>query len=126
MWEASTPYLYLRTTPDGRIVAGGEDEPIDLPGHRARSLDAKAARIAAKVKALIPDAAFSPAFEWTGAFGESDDGLPVIDEVPGMPNCFTVMGFGGNGTIYSKIAAEIVPTLISGRPDKDAGLYRFR
>ena len=126
VWEASTPYLYLRTTPDGRIVAGGEDEPIDLPGHRARSLDAKAARIAAKVKALIPDAAFSPAFEWTGAFGESDDGLPVIDEVPGMPNCFTVMGFGGNGTIYSKIAAEIVPTLISGRPDKDAGLYRFR
>jgi hypothetical protein len=36
------------------------------------------------------------------------------------------MGFGGNGTIYSKIAAEIVPTLISGRPDKDAGVYRFR
>ena len=126
VWEASTPYLYLRTTPDGRIVAGGEDEDIDLPSYRARSLQGKARRIAAKLKRLHPDFAFTPAYAWSGAFGESDDGLPIIDAVPGMPNCYAVMGFGGNGTIYSKIAAEIVPTLISGRADKDAGLYRFR
>lgn len=126
VWEAATPYLYLRTTPDGRIVAGGEDEDIDLPSYRARSLPGKARRIAAKLKRLNADFEFKPAYAWSGAFGESDDGLPIIDTVPGMPNCYAVMGFGGNGTIYSKIAAEIVPTLIVGRPDKDAGLYRFR
>jgi glycine/D-amino acid oxidase-like deaminating enzyme len=126
VWEAATPYLYLRTTPDGRIVAGGEDEEIDLPNYRARSLARKAAAIVAKIKKLIPGVAFEPSFSWSGAFGESDDGLPIIDAVPDMPSCYAVMGFGGNGTIYSKIAAEIVPTLISGRPDKDAGVYRFR
>jgi hypothetical protein len=26
IWEASDPYLYLRTTPDGRVIRGGEDE----------------------------------------------------------------------------------------------------
>ena len=26
IWEASEPYLYLRTTTDGRVVCGGEDE----------------------------------------------------------------------------------------------------
>jgi glycine/D-amino acid oxidase-like deaminating enzyme len=26
IWEASDPYLYMRTTSDGRVVAGGEDE----------------------------------------------------------------------------------------------------
>jgi hypothetical protein len=26
IWEASDPYLCLRTTPDGRIICGGEDE----------------------------------------------------------------------------------------------------
>jgi len=36
------------------------------------------------------------------------------------------MGFGGNGTIYSLIASQIVPTLIKGRTDKDADIFRFR
>src|SRR4029450_6420323 len=26
IWEAADPYLYMRTTPDGRVIAGGEDE----------------------------------------------------------------------------------------------------
>jgi glycine/D-amino acid oxidase-like deaminating enzyme len=126
VWEASTPYLYLRTTPDGRLIVGGEDEDVDLPSVRARSLARKTARLAAKVEALIPGLEMHPAFRWSGAFGESDDGLPIIDAVPDMPNCFAVMGFGGNGTIYSMIAAQIMPGLLRGRPERDAALYRFR
>jgi glycine/D-amino acid oxidase-like deaminating enzyme len=126
VWEASDPYLYMRTTPDGRLVIGGEDEEIDLASYRARSIPRKSARLAAKAKALIPGLELSLSHRWTGAFGESDDGLPIIDAVPGMPNCFAVMGFGGNGTIYSMIASQIVPSLLSGRPDKDADLFRFR
>jgi glycine/D-amino acid oxidase-like deaminating enzyme len=126
VWEASTPYLYLRTTPDRRIVAGGEDEDIDIAAYRARSIEAKSKRLTAKLEALIPGLSLKPSYKWTGAFGESKDGLPLMDAVPGMPGCFAVMGFGGNGTIYSMIAAQIVPTLMKGRPDPDASLYRFR
>ena len=126
VWEASDPYLYMRTTPDGRLIIGGEDEDIDLPSYRARSIGRKSARLAAKTEALLPGVKLSIADKWTGAFGESDDGLPIIDAVPDMPNCFTVMGFGGNGTIYSMIASQIVPTLLKGRPDKDADIFRFR
>jgi glycine/D-amino acid oxidase-like deaminating enzyme len=126
VWEASDPYLYMRTTPDGRLVIGGEDEESDLPGHRARSIPKKSARLVKKAKALIPGLELSVSHRWTGAFGESEDGLPIIDAVPDMPNCFAVMGFGGNGTIYSMIASQIVPTLLAGRPDKDADIFRFR
>ena len=126
VWEASKPYLYLRTTPDRRIVVGGEDEDIDLPSYRARNMDRKTARLIAKTKKLLGDVKLSVSHAWTGAFGESSDGLPIIDAVPGMPNCFAVLGFGGNGTIYSVIAAQIVPTLLKGRRDKDADLFRFR
>jgi glycine/D-amino acid oxidase-like deaminating enzyme len=126
VWEASDPYLYMRTTPDGRLVIGGEDEEIDLASYRARSIPRKSARLAAKTKILIPGLELSVSHRWTGAFGESDDGLPTIDAVPDMPNCFAVLGFGGNGTIYSMIASQIVPTLLKGRPDKDADLFRFR
>jgi glycine/D-amino acid oxidase-like deaminating enzyme len=126
IWEASDPYLYMRSTTDGRLVIGGEDEDIDLASYRARSIARKSARLAAKAKKLIPDLELSVSHRWTGAFGESDDGLPIIDAVPDMPNCFAVMGFGGNGTIYSMIASQIVPTLLRGRPDKDADIFRFR
>lgn len=126
VWEAAEPYLYMRTAPDGRLIVGGEDEKIDLPSYRARSLAHKTARLLKKAKALIPGLDFTVSREWTGAFGESDDGLPIIDRVPDMPNCVTVLGFGGNGTVYSVIASQIVPTLLRGRPDKDAEIFRFR
>ena len=126
LWEASTPYLYLRTTPDGRVIAGGEDEDVDSASYRSRSIERKSHRLAAKVKALIPGLSLNPTHKWTGAFGESLDGLPLIDAVPDMAGCFAVMGFGGNGTIYSVIAAQIVPRLMQGRTDGDANLYRFR
>ncbi len=86
-----------RTTPDGRVVAGGEDEDIDLPSYRARSIERKSARLVAKVAKLIPGLDLRPVHKWTGAFGESTDGLPMIDAVPGLPGCFAVKGFGGNG-----------------------------
>jgi glycine/D-amino acid oxidase-like deaminating enzyme len=34
IWEASDPYLYLRTTEDGRVICGGEDEEFSNPEHR--------------------------------------------------------------------------------------------
>jgi hypothetical protein len=32
-----------------------------------------------------------------------------------LSNCFAVVGFGGNGTIYSLIAAELIPALLKGK-----------
>lgn len=126
LWEASDPYLYLRTTPDHRLIVGGEDEAVDSAKYRAQNIPRKSERLVAKLRTLIPDCEPHVSYRWSGAFGESDDGLPVIDAVPGMPNCFVVMGFGGNGTIYSMIASQIVPTLIRGKPDRDADIFRFR
>jgi glycine/D-amino acid oxidase-like deaminating enzyme len=125
VWEASKPYLYFRSMGD-RLVIGGEDEDVDQPGYRAKSLDGKARRLVRKTEELLPDVRVHAAYKWTGAFGESTDGLPIIDRVPDMPGCYAVLGFGGNGTIYSLIASEIVPTLMAGKPDADAHLYRFR
>lgn len=31
MWETARPYLYLRSTPDGRVVAGGETTASIFP-----------------------------------------------------------------------------------------------
>lgn len=125
MWEASTPYLYMRTTPDGRLLVGGEDAGLDSPAYRADTLDRKAKRLAVKTRRLLH---VTPKWRhaWAGAFGESNDGLPFIDAVPGHPNCYAVMGFGGNGTVFAMLAAQIMPGLLKGRPGFDADLFGFR
>lgn len=125
VWEASDPYLYLRCTRDGRIVAGGEDEPFADTHADRRLLKEKTDCIAEKIRVLVPGLRFRIGHRWAGAFGESGTGLPFIDRVPGHPNCYAIMGFGGNGITYSMLAAEVIARLIAGRDDPDADLYRF-
>ena len=54
VWEASDPYLYLRTTADNRIIAGGEDEPFADEDARDRLIDAKSKIILRKLRMLLP------------------------------------------------------------------------
>jgi glycine/D-amino acid oxidase-like deaminating enzyme len=126
VWEAAKPYLYLRTTTDGRLLVGGEDAELDSPSYRADTLGLKGRRLAQKTAQLLPGVKPKWNHVWAGAFGESSDGLPVIDAIPGMPGCFTVMGFGGNGTVYAMLAAQLMPGLVAGRIPADSGLFRFR
>ena len=126
IWEASTPYLYLRATADGRVIVGGEDEPFADAEARDALLPSKTQTLQRKLAKLLPQLDTVPAFQWTGTFGASDDGLPSIGEIPGMKNCWAVLGYGGNGITYSRIAAEIIRTALAGGRDPDGDLYGFR
>jgi glycine/D-amino acid oxidase-like deaminating enzyme len=125
VWEASDPYLYLRTTGDGRIIAGGDDVASSAMHTDATLLDAKAATLMDKMVELLPTLEFELSHAWAGAFGESPTGLPLVDRVPGIPGAYLVAGFGGNGITHSVTAAEVVAGWITGRTDPDASLYRL-
>ena len=99
IWESSDPYLYLRTTPDGRIICGGEDEEFSDETARDALLPRKTATLQHKLGKLIRGADTTVEFAWTGSFGGSDTGLPTIGKIPRMPNCWVALGYGGNGTM---------------------------
>jgi glycine/D-amino acid oxidase-like deaminating enzyme len=42
-----------------------------------------------------------------------------------MPNCFAVLGFGGNGMTYAMIGAQLIERLIIGETDPDQDLFAF-
>ena len=125
IWEASDPYLYMRTTPDGRIICGGEDEDFSDDEKRDALIPKKVAAIRRKLERLFPEVDTTPGFAWAGAFGASDTGLPLIGEVPRRPGCFAVLGFGGNGITYARVAADLIRAAIGGKQDPDTGLYAF-
>ena len=126
VWEGSDPYLYLRRTRDGRLIAGGEDEySEDAYASRAK-LRQKAKTILRKAQALLGVPLPQPDHAWAAPFGTTRTGLPLIGRVPDLPNVFAVMGFGGNGITFSQIAAEIVSADITGHGDTDADLFAFQ
>jgi glycine/D-amino acid oxidase-like deaminating enzyme len=124
LWEASDPYLDLRTTADGRVIAGGEDAESATLHTSPAMLAQKSQRIVEQVEMLLPEARLTVSHTWAGAFGESPTGLPIIDGLPGLPHCHTINGFGGNGMTYSMIAATVMSARLAGRRDPDADLYR--
>ncbi len=116
IWEASQNYLYARTTAGGRIIAGGEDDPhVVEPDARDAIMPAKADAILRRLSALWPNAAPTAEFVWSGAFGTTDDGLPLIGPVPGHPGIHAAYGYGGNGITFSYLAAQMIGELVAGR-----------
>jgi glycine/D-amino acid oxidase-like deaminating enzyme len=114
----------MRTTPDNRILAGGEDSGLASPGRRDDAIPRKTARLLEKVHELLPGRDLEIDYAWAGAFADSPSGLPIISEVPDLKNCFAVLGCGGNGITFSAIAADVVTAWVEARRDPDAGLFR--
>ena len=123
IWEAADPYLYIRSTPDGRVICGGEDEHIADAEARDELLPQKIRTLQRKLKELFPHLDTEAEFAWTGTFGTSTAGLPSIGAVPGMKNCYAILAFSGNGMIFSRIAADLIGKAIQGISDADADLF---
>lgn len=125
IWNTDDPYLYMRTTTDGRIMVGGRDEPFYNPEKRDRFLSRKATNLEKDFKKIFPHIAFVPEYKWTGTFGTTKDGLPFIGAYNKLPNSFFSLGFGGNGITFSQIAAEINRDLILRYENNNAELFGF-
>lgn len=126
VWEASDPYLYLRTTADGRLIAGGHDEDAPSAYTIEDRIAVKTRGIRDGIRSLLPDTRFRVSHAWGGAFGESTTALPLIDRLPGTRHTWVVAGFGGNGITCSMIAAQVIAAALQGARDPDAALFMLR
>ncbi len=125
IWEASDPYLYVRSTADGRVICGGEDESFANEERRDALLPAKTIRLETKLARLLPEIDARAELAWCGTFGTSQTGTPSVGAVPGMPRCFAVLGFGGNGITFSMMAAQLLRAALTGTGDTDSDLFSF-
>lgn len=126
LWESSRPYLYLRSTRDGRIIVGGEDDALDLPARRDRRVARKARRLLARAQALLPQLPLQPAFCWGGTFAETRDGLPYFGPHPHYgPRVLFALAYGGNGITFSVLGAELLRALVERRAHPLRTLFGF-
>lgn len=125
IWNTSSPYLYLRTTNDNRIIIGGRDEEFFSHIKRDKLIPKKTKQLQKDFNKMFPSIPFKPEFSWAGTFGSTKDGLPYIGTYKKLPNSFFALGFGGNGITFSQVAGEIIASLIKGKKNKDAELFSF-
>ncbi|MCH7323735.1 FAD-binding oxidoreductase [Solibacillus sp. MA9] len=122
IWETARPYLYLRTTVDHRVIIGGLDENRAKPAKGEEKIEAMARKLLEKLHELIPNEQFHAPYSYCASFGESYDNLPFIGQHPQEKNHYYLLGYGGNGTVYSMLGAEILADLIMERKNDDARL----
>ena len=126
VWESARPYLYMRSTGDGRLLVGGEDDSIDIPAKRDARVEKRARTLGRKVAGLFPHLPLTPAFAWAGTFAETEDGLPFFGpHRQHGPRVHFAMAYGGNGITYSMLGAGLLRALIEKREHSLSGLFGF-
>jgi glycine/D-amino acid oxidase-like deaminating enzyme len=125
IWEASDPYLYLRTTSDHRIMIGGKDTAYMKLQEQLKILPQKAKALVKSFQKLFPAIPIKIDFEWAGAFATTKDGLPYIGCLPELKHTYFALGYGGNGITFSLLAAQMIASLIAGKKHPDMDIFSF-
>src|SRR6185503_5789323 len=121
IYDMYDPYHYYRTQEiDGELyfIAGGEDHKT---GHE-HNTEACFRKLEAHVRKYFP--VKEVVNRWSSQYFEPTDGLPYIGHLPGHPGTmYVATGYGGNGMIYSAVAAMILTDLIVTGQNEYAELF---
>ena len=125
IWETRRPYLYLRTTSDGRVMVGGEDEPWSSRHENTRLLARKTERLLEGLLEALSESAPRGRLRVGWSIRYDSGWTPLHRNDPEHPHTFFALGYGGNGITFSVVAAELVRDWWTGRPNPDAALFAF-
>lgn len=121
VYDMEDPYNYYRSQEiDGRsfLIVGGKDHKT---AHEENE-SSKFMELEAMVRKQFNVEAVHA--KWSSQYYEPSDGLPYIGHLPGNPNnVYVATGYGGNGMIYSGIAAALLTDIILGRENELQKLF---
>lgn len=125
IWDTASPYIYMRTTDDKRLLVGGEDIKYKYRSISEKVKKGKSTKLVKKLNKLFPEINFIEDYVWAGAFGVTKDGLPFIGKHPDFKNAIFVLGLGGNGITFSVQGMDLVLKVLAGYTDNLLHYYRF-
>ncbi|MEG1363698.1 MAG: FAD-dependent oxidoreductase [Clostridia bacterium] len=122
------PYHYIRFD-NNRIIFGGEDIKINSKLMSEEYLEQiakeKYNKLYIAMQKMFKINNIEVEYMYNGTFADTIDTLPIIDEIPGLNNCFCNLGYGANGILYSVIGAKILKEAIFGLYTKDINMFKI-
>lgn len=125
IWDTADPYIYMRSTADGRVLIGGEDEEFRNPKKRDDLIAKKTQKLLRSFQSINPTLSFRTDFSWAGTFGVTKDGLPYIGTHAQFPEAYFVLGFGGNGITFSVTGMEMASAWLKGDSHQLSPYFAF-
>ena len=122
------PNHYLRFDNNGRIIFSGENTKYNQKflnkKYMTNVANEKYKRLSNYLNKLFNNEYKIPIeYSYNSNYVGTKDNLPIIDEIPDMPNCFCNLGYGSNGILYSAIGASMLKNAINGLYTKDMNMF---
>jgi glycine/D-amino acid oxidase-like deaminating enzyme/nitrite reductase/ring-hydroxylating ferredoxin subunit len=122
VYDMYDPYHYYRAqVVDGKkyLIVGGEDHKT---AHESNT-QACFLRLESHARKYFEIDSIQHA--WSSQYYESADGIPYIGNLPGhSENVMVATGFGGNGMIYSSVAATVFKSMVFGEENKLIDVFK--
>ena len=125
IWETARPYLYVRTTAENRIIIGGLDEEDAQAPQSLELIEKRGEILLKKLQDLFTHYDLKTDYVYGATFGESIDNLPFIGQHPTKEKHYYLLGYGGNGTVYSMLGSHILRDLLMKGHHPDAHLVEL-
>lgn len=111
--DVENPFNYFRFTDDNRIVFGGQISKWtekDLNDEVSKQIsNSKYKRLFKTLQeTFYPIKDITARYCFNSVFAETKDTLPLIDELPNMPNVYCNLSYGINGVLFSVIGAKML------------------
>ena len=120
-YDMHDPYNYYRSQRiDGKeyLIVGGYDHKTGHSDNTEHSFMQLEAHLRGKFE--IDEIVY----KWSSQFFEPADGLPYIGQLPGHPGrIYTATGYGGNGMVYSSVAAILLKDILMNRESPYLNVY---
>lgn len=122
--------IYIRIDEKGNIVASGIDTKYISKMENTKYLDLiekeNSKKIMSVLYKLYPKAEFSSEiYAHSGNIFMSKDNLPLISEIPSMPNVYVNIGMGSSSISQMLVGADILKEALKGYYKKEMNLFKL-
>jgi gamma-glutamylputrescine oxidase len=115
---------YWQQTEDGRLVLGGRrDVQLDEEFTGEEGLSEPVQRALEGFAAELLGSRPWITHRWSGIFGRTADGLPLVGRVPGHDGVWVAAGYSGHGNVLGLMCGELVAQAILGSPAPELAIF---
>lgn len=118
------PYNYARTTPDNRIILGGEDTNFLEGRFDGNICEEKYNILEQRLKNMFKDIpGIEIEYKYCGLFASTNDNLAYIGRDKNRKSLYYCLGYGANGILFAVLGGKMLVNLFTGKEDEDLGLF---
>lgn len=128
--DIQEPCHILRFSNDNRIIFSGENIKYNYRFNDEKYFEMiandKYRKLCMSLEKLIPNVNnIAVEYAYNGTIAQTKDSLPIVDEIPNMPNCFCNLSVGKNSILGATIGAKMLTNAVRGLYSKEMNLLKI-